>query len=222
MEVRRASPLRAVTGRVSACTKLKRGLRFVNMRATVSSPDWDRLYETAAGQEGLFTTTQAGEAGYSPQLLIHHLHAGRIARMRRGIYRLVHFPAGQHEELVAAWLWSDRQGVVSHDTALSLRGLSDVLPQRIHLTLPGDWAKRRFRVPAGLTLHFADVPRGERAWAGPVPTTSVARTLNDCARVGLAPDQLRMAARQAMRRGLARKAELDAVAEALRPFGGLR
>lgn len=32
-------------------------------------PDWNVLYETAAPQEGLFTTRQAAEAGYSPQLL---------------------------------------------------------------------------------------------------------------------------------------------------------
>lgn len=64
-------------------------------------PDWNRLFEVAAAQEGLFTIRQAAEAGYSPQLLIHHVHAGNISRVRRGIYRLVHFPAGEHEDLVA-------------------------------------------------------------------------------------------------------------------------
>jgi hypothetical protein len=44
--------------------------------------------------------------------------------VRRGIYRLVHFPAGQHEELVVAWLWSERVGIVSHQTALALHELS--------------------------------------------------------------------------------------------------
>jgi predicted transcriptional regulator of viral defense system len=67
-------------------------------------PNWNQLFEKAAGQEGLFTTQQAADAGYSPQLLVHHIHAGRAVRVRRGIYRLVHFPAGEHEELVAAWL----------------------------------------------------------------------------------------------------------------------
>jgi predicted transcriptional regulator of viral defense system len=80
-------------------------------------PDWNRLFETAAAQEGLFTTKQAAEAGYSPQVLVHYLHAGKAARVRRGTYRLVHFPGGEHEELVAAWLWSERAGVVPHQTA---------------------------------------------------------------------------------------------------------
>src|SRR5699024_9909781 len=89
------------------------------------TPEWDRLYEIASAQEGLFTTQQAAEAGYSPQLLVHHIRGGRMLRVRRGIYRLVHFPAGEHEELVTVWLWSEQAGVLSHETALGLHGLSD-------------------------------------------------------------------------------------------------
>ena len=73
-------------------------------------PSWDQLYETAAAQSGYVTTQQAADAGYSPQLLIKHLHAGRVLRIRRGIYRLVHFPASDHEELVVAWLWFQSAG----------------------------------------------------------------------------------------------------------------
>lgn len=53
-------------------------------------------------QAGYFTTKQAADAGYSSQLLLKHLRAGRVARTLRGIYRLAHFPAGEHEELVTA------------------------------------------------------------------------------------------------------------------------
>lgn len=185
------------------------------------TPDWDRLFETAGAQEGYFTTRQAAEAGYSSQLLVKHISAGRVVRVRRGIYRLVHFPAGDHEELVVDWLWSDRAGVVSHQTALALNGLSDALPAHVHLTLPRDWRNRRFRVPVGVVLHHADVPTDDRAWYGAVPMTNPRRSLNDCAREGLSPELLRQAAQQALRRGLVTKAELVDVEEALRPFGGL-
>lgn len=184
-------------------------------------PDWNRLFETAAGQEGLFTTQQAAEAGYSPQLLVHHVHSGRVVRVHRGIYRLVHFPAGEHEGLVAAWLWSEQAGVVSHQTALALYELSDALPAHVHLTLPSAWRRRRFRVPPGVMLHHADVPPEDRSWFGAVPTTNVRRSLNDCARAGLSPELVQQAARQAIRRGLVAKAELGDVEQALEPFGGL-
>jgi predicted transcriptional regulator of viral defense system len=185
-------------------------------------PNWQALYDIAASQEGAFTTRQAADAGYSPPLLAHHQKTGRIARIRRGIYRLVHFPPGEHEELVTAWLWSDTKGVLSHHTALALHGLSDLLPAQIHLTLPLHWRRRRFRVPRGFVLHHADVPRDERAWIGAVPVTSVRRTLNDCAAAGLSPDLLRQGAKQALARGLVTRAEMSTVQKALKAFGGLR
>jgi len=184
-------------------------------------PSWNRLFETASAQEGYFTTRQAAEAGYSSQLLLKHLRAGRVARAQRGIYRLVHYPVGEHEDLVTAWLWSERAGVISHQTALALHGLSDALPAQLHLTLPAAWRKRRFRVPAGVMLHHADVPREDCTWFGAVPATSALRSLNDCAREAMSPDLLRQAARQAVRRGLVARTELGDVEQALTPFGGL-
>lgn len=184
-------------------------------------PDWDRLYEVAAAQEGLFTTQQAAEAGYSPQLLIHHLSSGRVVRVQRGIYRVVHFPAGEHEELVSAWLWSERIGVFSNQTALALHRLSDALPSQLHLTLPSNWRHRRFRVPDGIVLHYADISKQDRSWFGPVPITSVKRTLNDCARDGLSPELLRQAAKQALHRGVVARTDLPDVRASLKPFGGL-
>jgi predicted transcriptional regulator of viral defense system len=184
-------------------------------------PNWNHLFEIAVGQEGLFTTQQAYEAGYSPQLLVHYVHIGRTIRVRRGIYRLVHFPAGEHEDLVAAWLWSERAGVVSYQTALALHGLSDALPAHLHLTLPRAWRHRRFRVPLDMVLHHEDVAPEDRAWFGSVPATNPQRSLNDCAREGLSPDLLRQAAQQALRRGLVTKDDLGDVEKALKPFGGL-
>jgi predicted transcriptional regulator of viral defense system len=190
--------------------------------ATSNEPTWQALYDVAATQEGLFTTRQAAAAGYSDPLLAHHRKAGRITRIRRGIYRLVHFPPGEHEDLVAAWLWAESAGVLSHVTALSLHGLSDSLPAQIHLTLPLRWEQRRLRVPRGLVLHFAAVPTKERIWVGAVPMTSTRRTLDDCAHSGLTPDLLRQAAKQALTRGLVTKPELKEVEKALKPFGGIK
>ena len=61
---------------------------------------------------------------------------------------------GDHEELVIAWLWSDKQGVFSHQTALALHGLSDALPSKAHILLPATWRARRLRVPADVIVRF--------------------------------------------------------------------
>src|SRR5690606_6822362 len=162
--------------------------------AATSSPDWDHLFQIAAAQDGLFTTRQAAAAGYSPQLLAHHLGAGRMLRVRRGVYRLVHFPAGDHEDLTAIWLWSEQERVFSHQTALALHALSDALPSHVHLTLPASCRKRRLRAPAGVVLPFDDVRASERRWFGPVPATPPLRPLEDCAvRNTLASPRFRVA-----------------------------
>jgi predicted transcriptional regulator of viral defense system len=189
--------------------------------ALTSSPDWNRLYEIAALQDGHFTTRQAAAAGFSPQLLVKHIAAGRLVRARHGIYRLVHYPAADNEDLTVIWLWSQQAGLFSHATALALHGLSDVLPAWVHLTLPAASATRRFRVPDGVVLHHADVPDLDRVWFGAVPATSAQRTLTDCARDHLSPDLLMQAARQALTRGLVVRADLAEVDRALRPYGGL-
>jgi len=187
----------------------------------MGGPDWNHLYQTASSQDGYFTTEQAREAGYSTQLLLKYIRNERVRHIRRGIYRLVHFPAGEHEDLSVLWLWTEQEGVFSSVTALALHGLSDALPSNIHLTLPSSWQRRRLRVPDGVVLHFADVPKKDRAWVGSVPVTSVQRTLIDCAEEKLSPDLLRQAAREALERGVVGRSDIKPVETALRPFGGI-
>ena len=182
-------------------------------------PRWSHLYETAAAQEGHFTTAQAAEAGYSPQLLAKYLRNGRIVRVRRAVYRLVHFPPSDHEDLVVVWLWSDRAGVFSHETALALHQLSDALPAKAHLTLPASWKSRRLQVPAGVVLHFADLDDADRAWAGAVQVTTPARTVVDCAEAGVAPGLVKQAIDEGLHRGLFTEAMVGSAREYLRWLG---
>jgi predicted transcriptional regulator of viral defense system len=165
-------------------------------------PDFPGLYDVASGQQGLFTAKQAAAVGYSAQLLRHHVLTGRITRVLRGIYRLVHFPAGEHEDLVATWLWWGPEATFSHLTALALHELSDVLPHKIHLTVPECNRRRRVAIPAGVKVHHAEIRSDDRSWLGPVPVTTVYRTLIDCDRERISPDLLMQAVRQANQRGL--------------------
>ena len=182
-------------------------------------PRWSQLYETAAAQEGHFTTAQAAEAGYYPQLLTKYLKNGRIVRVRRGVYRLVHFPPGDHEDLVVVWLWSDRVGVFSHETALALHQLSDALPSKAHLTLPASWKARRLQLPTGVVPHFADLDDGDRTWAGAVQITTPARTVIDCAEAGVSPGLVEQAIDEGLHRGLFTEAMVRLAREYLRSFG---
>lgn len=183
---------------------------------TGQGPSSDRLYEAAAGQAGYVTLAQVRDAGYSSPLLEYHVRQGHLERVARGVFRLAHFPAGEHEDLVVVWLWSSRLGVFSHETALVLHELSDALPARQHLTVPESWRKRRLRVPENIILHFADIPASDRSWKGPVPVTSPLRTIADCRSTNSPPDLVTQATRQGTRRGLFTTEEAR---RALRPSG---
>ncbi len=169
---------------------------------TQAAPSWDELYRLAAGQSGWFTGRQASALGFSDQLLAKHARSGRLERGRRGIYRIGRFPPAEHEDLVVAWLWSGRAGVVSHESALQIHGLSDALPARIHLTLPEAERARERRIPEGTVVHFADVPEAERTWSGPVPVTVPARTVRDVAAALGDAVLVEQAVEEGIRRGL--------------------
>jgi predicted transcriptional regulator of viral defense system len=142
--------------------------------------------------------------------------------VRRGIYRLVHFPASEHEDLVVAWLWSEHAGVFSHETALALHDLSDLLPAKLHMTLPVSWQHRRLRVPAGLVLHYADLGDEDQTGFSAVPVTSPRRTLWDCVAANVSPDQVWKAVLQALQRGLISKQDTAELSDALDRTPGSR
>lgn len=177
-----------------------------------SRPDWAALYELAAGQGGYFRIGQAASTGFSKQLLRSHVLVGALEHPRRGIYRLARFPAVENSDLVELWLWSEEQGLFSHETALMLHELSDALPARVHMTVPSAWRKRRRVVPPLVILHYADVPDGDRTWVGSVPVTSSQRTLRDAVDDGVDPTFIEQAIRDGAARRIFTRRDLRGIA----------
>jgi predicted transcriptional regulator of viral defense system len=169
---------------------------------------WRALFKLAAKQEGLFSARQATSVGCSQQLLAKYIASGRVERVQRALYRVVDFPAGEHEGLVAVWLWSRNEGVFSHETALFLHNLSDALPIRAHVTVPAAWKTREIQIPEDVAIYYGDIADGDRAWVGPLPVTAVRRTLSDCLRASIAPELVAQASVQAAERGLITAAEV--------------
>lgn len=172
-----------------------------------------RLYEVAEGQQGFFTTKQAKSAGFAENTHPYHVQVGNWIREHRGIYRLANFPHGKRPDLMLWSLWSQNreeasQGVYSHQTALSLYDLSDVMPAKLHMTVPKSF-RRNSEVPRVLVLHFADLPQSDIAAANGVRVTKPMRTILDLLKGGEVPNAtLRQALREALRRGLIRRSEI--------------
>jgi len=139
---------------------------------------------------------------------------GRYERARRGLYRLRHFPSSPYEHMVSAWLpLRQAGGVVSHESALELHGLSDVMPTAVHISLPR--AQRGQRPRPGVRFHTLEHPpgRSEVVTVQGVPVTTPERTIADAAEGATQPEQVEMAIRQALDRALITPRRLRAAAE---------
>lgn len=176
----------------------------------MSDVNHDALYRVAEAQAGYFTAPQAVEAGMDRSTL--HFHArsgGRYDRVRRGLYRLRHFPSTPHEHVMAAWLPLRGAGaVVSHESALELIGLSDVIPDAVHLTVPR--SERGLRRRDGVRLHTTDRPpeAKEIQEISGLPVTRPERSLVDAVDSGIQPEQIELAIHQALERGVTTPARL--------------
>ncbi len=168
------------------------------------------LFAKAIEQGGYFTAKQAKEAGYGYPHLDYHVSTGNFERIEHGLYRLTSVPSGEHDDLVRLTLWSrnrqdEPQAVVSHQSALVLYELSDLLPAEIHLTVPPTFRKR---APAGCVLHKARLaPKDIEERAG-FRVTVPLQTLLDVAATAVPEEQLQKAVTDALARGLVRRNQL--------------
>ncbi len=172
-----------------------------------------RLFEIAEDQQGFFTAKQAKAAGYAENTHPYHVHAGNWLREHRGIYRLGNFPHSERPDLMLWGLWSRNragavQGVYSHETALSLYDLTDVMPAKLHMTVPLNF-RRNSAIPPILILHRGNLSESDTGRRDGVRVTRPLRTILDVQAEGTLPlSTLWQATREALRRGLIRQSEI--------------
>ena len=173
-----------------------------------------RLHEVAQSQQGFFTTKQAIRSGFAEKTHAYHVNAGNWIREHRGIYRLADFPTPERPDLMLWYLWSQNrqevsEGVYSHDTALSLHELSDMMPSKLHMTVPRKF-RRNSKIPEILVLHHAQLDASNVQEMHGVRVTRPLRTIVDLLQSGhVDRSQLKQAVDEAIRRGLIGRKEID-------------
>lgn len=174
----------------------------------------NRLYQVAEGQQGYFTAGQAVACGYPTANHGRQCRSGAWSREARAIYRLTRFPAAPDGLYVLWSLWSrniagEPQGVYSHQTALSIFELSDLMPSRLHMTVPPGF-RRKAPIPASLVLHTAALAPDEVEARQGYRVTRPLRAVADLLRDGTEDlAHLRAALRQALDRGLIARSEFQ-------------
>jgi predicted transcriptional regulator of viral defense system len=175
------------------------------------------LTRIARHQAGYFTAAQALHAGYSYPSQRYHTQRGDWVRIDRGIYRLPEWPATQHEDLARWTLWSRGRGVVSHETALAVHELGDVMPARVHLIVPPGFRSRSQAV----VLHEALLDESDIEQFEGFAATTPLRSILDSAASGLEVDQLARVISDALDRGLVTIGSLRVRADEFGPAAAL-
>src|SRR5262249_26837398 len=125
-------------------------------------------------------------------------------------------PPSEHDDLIRLTWWSRNrqdqpQAVVSHESALVLHELSDLLPTATHLTVRPGFRKK---APPGCILHKDELSPVDVEERPGFRVTTPLRTLLDVARGDLRQEQLAKAVMDALDRGLVRRGRLLTVVRA--------
>jgi predicted transcriptional regulator of viral defense system len=174
----------------------------------------DKLFEVADRQQGYFTSQQAEDCGISRSNFHFRIRSGEWVKSLRGIYRLARYPTTDRSELVLWVLWSrDRkgnpQGVWSHETALDIHEMSDVMPSKMHMTVPPGFRKR-VSIPKHLKVRYSTLAKSDRETCQGYQVTTPLRTLIDVIEEGIVPEeQIEQAIRDGLRIGILNERDLN-------------
>lgn len=175
----------------------------------------DELWNIAETQHGFVTAQQAAEAGVSKQALQMLVHRGTLERAAYGVYRFPRYPVGEYDQLALAVLWARvPEAALSHETALDCYGISDVNPNRIHLTVG---KHRRFRRADGgdYIIHYEDIAATQVGWWQEIPMVTLVTAIGQCIADGTPTYLLRQAIERGYAQGYLKTTERDALAASL-------
>jgi predicted transcriptional regulator of viral defense system len=162
----------------------------------------DRMREVALEQHGFVTAGQAAELGGSSALLAAMVRRGRLEHPARGVYRVGQVPVTEYDGHMLAVLWTGfPEACLSHDTAIDVWDISDILPDEIHVTVA---AHRRIEraIPAGYVVHYEDLAPAQVTWWESIPTVTAAVAIRQCLTTGVPTYLIRQAIERSARTGL--------------------
>lgn len=154
----------------------------------------DKLFEIADRQQGFFTAKQAISCGFFRSNFFRKVESGEWAKEICGIYRLARYPISAQPDLVVFSLWSRNredipQGIWCRETAMEIHGLSDLLPNKLHMSVPKKFRKGT-PIPSVLSLHYEEIERSRVEQREGFQVTSLVQTLVDIANDSRIPGDL--------------------------------
>lgn len=166
---------------------------------------WPAIASLASQQLGLITRAQARSCGLTDRQVDGLAARGEWERVVPGVYRMAGAPPSWESGVLAPCLAHAPGATASLFTATRLHGLARTSPLMPDVCVPFE---RTSRV-SGATSHRARLTPLDRTMVGPIPVTSIERTLVDLAGV-VGPVRLRSIVDSAMHTGRITARSVDA------------
>lgn len=175
----------------------------------------DELWETAAAQRGFVTAQQATQLGVGTGALQMLVQRGTLERAAFGVYRFPRYPVSEQDSYILAVLWTRApEACLSHETALDVYGISDINPNRIHVTV-GKQRRLRRSSGEGYVIHHEDLTAEQIGWWQEIPTVTTATAIAQCIAIGTPTYLLRQAIENGRAQGRITTTEHDDLVAAL-------
>jgi len=164
--------------------------------------NYDIIYEYAADNYGLITSSDAKSFGIPNVELVKLAHRGRLQRLGHGVYRIMHYIPTQFDKFAEAVALVGNEVIIYGESVLAMHSLALVNPTVIYVA-----AKNRIRktLPSYIEIIYPGAAVSETEYEG-IPSQSVFEAILVC-RSTVMKDRLLDAVREAERQGLISEAE---------------
>jgi len=143
------------------------------------------LFIIAQKQNGYFTSKQATRAGYKDNNFKYYLEKEKWLKIMRGVYFLKNYPPSDDAQYTIWSLWIGEKadipiGVYSHITALRFHNVSEVISDKLHITVPENFRINKI-IPESLVLHKKKLDKKDIQYLSGYAITTLNKTLVDLA-----------------------------------------
>ena len=139
------------------------------------------LFELISSQGGYFTSRQALKIRYSYRSQKYNLETGEWIKAGYGLYRLSNYPISEYSELIELSFWSRNkndkpQAIVSHQSALYVHKLGEIIPAKVFFTVPKTFRKK---IPKNYTCYKSTLEKDETEEKEGFKVTTPIKTIID-------------------------------------------
>ena len=172
------------------------------------------------------STVIQGTGSYAPARIMTNAELStmvardRLERVAHGVYRVPQVAQTEFDQYQLAVLWTGAsEACLSHDTALTAWEVSDINPDRIHLTVA---RHRRIRRAGGglYVVHHQDLDVRQVTWWQGIPTVNVPTAIAQCIASGVPTYLIRQALDRAGRTSRLPATDAEQLARALEARDG--